>query len=93
MKLKKEDRVKIDVAEDRALAYLNKQHRLELFPANCVAIEIWPNHEMTSQGAGAAASRILKRLSDRGLARWDSNGRNWGWKITNLGRILANKGR
>ena len=33
--------------------------------ANVIADEIWPNHKMTSQGAGGAASRVLKSLEQK----------------------------
>ena len=89
MKLKPAQRVDLPTARARALRYLAIQPRLSLVPANCVAIEIWPDHQMTSQGAGAAASRILKGLEKDGLIRWDSNGQNWGYVITQAGRGVA----
>lgn len=68
------------------MTYLAKQHRFDLIAANAIAIEIWPDHQMTSQGAGAAASRVLKGLQKDGLVRWDSNDDNWGYVITSAGR-------
>lgn len=81
MKLEAQDRVDMATAESRALAALKKR---ELVPASYIAGFIWPDHSMKAQGAGAAASRILKRLSDQGKARWRSDrgtGR-WGWERT-----------
>lgn len=91
MKLEKPMRVSLDVAKQRALAYL-LEHRFTASRANCVALAIWPNHQMRSQGAGAAASRILKRLESDGLVKWTSNSREWGWMITAQGVKAANSG-
>jgi hypothetical protein len=76
VKLKPHMRVDYETAKNRALSVLQKR---EPTVANAVAIEIWPHHEMTSQGAGAAASRILKRMEKEGLVRWTTTDHNWGW--------------
>ena len=76
MKLKPEMRVSYEVAKERALGVLEKRNPTF---ANAVAQVIWPTHRMTSQGAGAAASRILKRMEKEGLVRWTSNAHWWGW--------------
>lgn len=47
--------------------------------ASSIAIFIWPDTEFKAQGAGAAASRILKALEADGKVRWSSDGRQWGW--------------
>lgn len=78
MRLKPHMRVDYETAKERALAVLSKR---ETTYANRVAIAIWPNHEMTSQGAGAAASRILKRMEKEGLVRWTSHRIGWGWVL------------
>lgn len=84
MKLKPHQRVSLEVATQRALDYLEK-HRFQLLPASTVAGAIWPDNAMKAQGAGAAASRILKRLEAEGRTRWtvrhDANGKavSWGW--------------
>lgn len=75
MKLSREQRVSLEVAEARALAAL----RATPLPAATIADAIWPDHRMKQQGAGAAASRILKGLEQRGLARWTSSRRAFGW--------------
>ena len=67
MKLKPHQRVPLDVAEARALSALSEDRPL---PAQWVADAIWPDHQMKPQGAGAAASRIMKRLEKRGLCHW-----------------------
>lgn len=82
-------RVDYEKAKHRALAYLLGRDRRELVKANAVAIVIWPDHQMTSQGAGAAASRILKRIEKEGLCKWDSDGHDWGYRLTNKGRDIA----
>lgn len=78
MKLKKEQRLDMETAKARAMSALC---RTGVVPASHVAATIWPDHSMKAQGAGAAASRILKKLQDEGKARWFHNGTNWGWKL------------
>ncbi len=85
MKLKDGQQVPLEVCKQRALKYLQSQ-AYPYCKANCIALAIWPAHQMTSQGAGASASRILKRLGDDGLVRWNSGGSDWGWEITRQGR-------
>lgn len=75
MKLNREQRVSLEVAQARALAAL----RPTPLPAAAIADAIWPDHGMKRQGAGAAASRILKGLERRGQAAWESSGSGWGW--------------
>lgn len=48
-------------------------------PASAFAEAIWPNHKMKPQGAGAAATRILKAMEKEGRAGWYSRGNQWGW--------------
>jgi hypothetical protein len=74
MKLKPEQRLTADVAEARALSILSRRPVY----ASQAADVIWPDHSMKAQGAGAAASRILKRLERRGLCRWIGGG----WVLT-----------
>jgi hypothetical protein len=66
VKLKADQRLKAEIAESRALGFLSARPVY----ASQVADVIWPDHAMKPQGAGAAASRILKRLERRGLCRW-----------------------
>ncbi len=66
MRLQPHERVTAEVAEARALAFLS----LKPVYATEVADVIWPGHSMKPQGAGAAASRILKRLERKKLCRW-----------------------
>ena len=77
MRLKPEQRVSIDSAKEAALAALNSA--AYPVPASWIATFIWPDHQMKAQGAGAAASRILKRLESEGRCRWASIGHTWGW--------------
>jgi hypothetical protein len=79
LKYSKQPRVPLAVAKERALACLRTAGGL--LPAHWVAAAIWPDHKMHSQGAGGAATRILKRLEKEGLARWDCDGRSWGWRL------------
>jgi hypothetical protein len=76
-------RVPLAVAKFRALAYL-KKHPNELVKAADVAGEIWPGVEFRAQGAGGAASRILKLLEREGLVRWWTSQYpffSWGWQL------------
>jgi hypothetical protein len=66
MKLKQHERVTAEVAESRAMAFLTSKPAY----ATEVADAIWPGHSMKPQGAGAAASRILKRLERKKLCKW-----------------------
>jgi hypothetical protein len=92
MKLKPEDRVSLEVAKRRALGCLAVGYRGGYTYANAVAAEIWPSHQMTSQGAGAAASRILRGLEKEGLVWYGSNATEWGWQITAEGRAALSTG-
>ena len=78
--------VPLEVCQLRALIFLKSNDR-EFAKASSVAYEIWPGVEFKAQGAGAAASRILKRLEKAELVTWDGNEVDWGWKITPAGRM------
>lgn len=75
MKLKPHQRVTLEEAKERALKVLN-YHPLN---ASFIADVIWPDHAMHAQGAGAAASRVLKVLEKEGKARWACTRYSWGW--------------
>lgn len=81
--------VPLATAKARALQHLYK-YPDRLTAASSVAHSIWPGVAFRAQGAGGAASRILKLLADDGLAGWttDHHGDyvNWGWQITKKGR-------
>jgi hypothetical protein len=79
MKLKPEHRVTYDVAKAAALTAMDSA--AYPVPASWIAQFIWPFHEMKAQGAGAAASRILKRMEREGLCRWASIKNHWGWVL------------
>ena len=78
MKLRPDQRVTLETAKERALAALESTRPQN---ASTIAAAIWPDHQMAAQGAGAAASRILKALEVEGKAMWSvtDNGRSWGW--------------
>jgi len=73
-------------AKKRVLAFLRKSN-VKIHKASAFASIIWPDVEFTSQGGGAAASRILKALEKDGLVKWISVGsrasrdQNWGWTL------------
>ena len=47
--------------------------------AAVLAEAIWPDTQFrNAQGAGAAASRVLKALG----CEWTSDKHNWGWRLT-----------
>jgi hypothetical protein len=73
----------------RCLAYMQDRNYRDRSPmkASEVAVAIWPSALFHSQGAGAAASRILKWLQKDGLVCWTSisvgaHRRDWGWILT-----------
>lgn len=71
----KAETVPYDIAKARALGKLTRSP----IPAATIADAIWPDNKMKAQGAGGAASRILRRMEKEGLVRWASNERFWGW--------------
>lgn len=77
MKLKAHQKVSLDVAKQRALNCLAIVDAP--LPASAVADAIWPEHNMKVQGAGAAASRVLKVLEKEKKVKWKSNDNGWGW--------------
>lgn len=80
------NKVSMEDAFKRALFLLTNVHRLELCKASSVAYAIWPGENLNPQGAGGAASRVLRRAQKNGLVVWTSNDHDWGWKATSAGR-------
>ncbi len=72
------ERVPLAECKRRALEYLKKSPGKSYQKASSVAAAIWPGAEFTSQGAGAAASRILRQMIEDGVY-WDSCETDWGW--------------
>ena len=86
--------VPIEEAIRRALRYLDSRPRLYLAKASEVACEIWPDEVfLRGQGAGGAASRILRRAEKAGLAHWTRADGHWGWKLLPAGRAFLLEGR
>jgi hypothetical protein len=81
LKFSNQPSVPLGLAKARALACLEANRGKGVLPAHCVAAVIWPEHRMKSQGAGAAASRILKHLEKEGKARWYGDAAGWGWLV------------
>ena len=74
-----ENPVSLDQARAR-LADYRDHHGSGPHRAGVLAEVIWPDTRfINAQGAGAAASRVLKRIG----CFWDSRDGNWGW-ILNL---------
>lgn len=67
----------------RCLRYMKERNfrKRNLMKANQAAEAIWPGVEFTSQGGGAAASRILKHLERDGQVHWTSSATDWGWAL------------
>lgn len=64
-------------ARERLEAY-RRTHGPGPHRAAILAEVIWPDTKWrAAQGAGASASRVLKRLG----FQWGSNARNWGWYL------------
>lgn len=79
-RLKSEQRVSYSLARLAAWDALSE----DPVPASFVAMAIWPNANFHAQGAGGAASRILHRMKDEGLAYWTvrtslGGHKSWGW--------------
>ena len=77
------ERVSLEECKRRALSYLQEARERDpnaLSKASGVAGAIWPGVEFHAQGAGAAASRILKHLERDGLVQWDAHNGDWGWR-------------
>jgi len=72
-------RVTIKVCDSEAQNRLKKyrdDNGFGPYRASVLADVIWPKTDwVAAQGAGAAASRVLKRLG----CRWTANRENWGW--------------
>lgn len=94
-------RVPIEEAKRRALAYLGKHFGTRHLCRPCeVGRAIWPDarNTMRPQGLGLAAVRILKLLEEDKLSRWEcrsdgmrrtvggwTSSSNWGWIATSRG--------
>lgn len=78
------ERVPMEEAKRRAVEHGRGKG---LLPASDFAGAIWPGAEWrAAQGAGAAASRILKALERDGRARWrveyqGARAFRWGWEV------------
>ena len=69
--------VSLSQAQERLLAY-RVQHGFGPHTAARLAEIIWPDTPWVApQGAGAAATRVLKRLG----CHWDVVGENYGWML------------
>lgn len=70
------------------------EHRFKgLVKASQIGAAIWPQANFKAQGAGAAGSRILRKLIKDGLARWDSRDGDWGYEVTAAGCEAYRKGK
>lgn len=85
--------VPYDECKRRVLVYMASRDRRELQKASRIALEIWPDATfLTGQGAGAAASRILKRMEKEVLVCWHRDYHDWGYKLTDTGRHVQAMG-
>lgn len=73
----------MEIAKERVLSHMRAAHPRHLHKASALSYVIWPDHQMNSQGAGGAASRILRHLEKEGTIQWTSGGGDWGWKLGN----------
>ncbi len=76
MRLGRNERITVEIAERRALASLGTKYPKV---ASAVADDIWPGHPMKAQGAGAAAAGILARLTRKGKVYWTIRNGTWGY--------------
>ena len=75
--------VALTEAKQRLIAYRDDHESGQLFPASRLAYVIWPDAEfLNAQGAGAAASRVLKKIG----ATWMHQRQRgiWGWSLARL---------
>jgi len=81
-------RVKNKVSLSEARKRLQKfkyKHGRKLFYASELADVIWPEKPfINSQGAGAAASRVLKRVNAYWIIRRHSYGYERGWSLEHV---------
>ena len=89
--------VPLDECKRRALVRMASERRGYLFRPSQLAYAIWPGVEFRAQGAGAAASRILKRMIEDDTVRWcsqhDGSWQDWGYELTPKGRLEAVRAR
>jgi hypothetical protein len=80
-RIQPDQRVSYEEAKARALRCM--KDRRTLYHASQVGADIWPGANLRSQGLGAAASRILKRMESEGLVRQGPSKNNdaWGWYL------------
>lgn len=75
--------VTLEEARDRLLVF-RRQNDMGPHRAATLAEVIWPDGKwLSAQGAGAAATRILKKLG----CYWTSRRNNWGWILIFNDRI------
>lgn len=73
-------KVDLSVARERLSAYAQK-HGSGPFVASMLAEVIWPGEKFKRpQGAGGAATRVLKKLD----CGWVMKQGSWGWSLENL---------
>ena len=78
------EKVSLHEAKARLVAYRDSQPP-QLHGASMLAQVIWPNNSfLNAQGAGAAASRVLKKLGCQWKSRCRDGVRDWGYSLTEL---------
>lgn len=77
------DHLSYETCRERVLTYL-RDKKGELVTASSIADHVWPGHPMKRQGAGGAATRVLKRMEAEGVVCWRAIERHgakfWGWR-------------
>lgn len=73
----------MDECKRRVLKYMKaNRKRYRFFRASQLAYVIWPGEEfLRAQGAGAAASRVLKHMERDKTVRWSSGDGDWGYQL------------
>lgn len=85
--------VPIEECQRRALEYMSRSRPANLFKASQIGYAIWPEGNFKAQGAGAAGSRILRRLVKTGEVSWEVTESDWGYRLTAAGRnAVAGRG-
>lgn len=79
--------VPLDECKLRCVSAMQQKPSGTIFRASQLAYYIWPGTNFKAQGAGAAASRILRRLQTENIVKFVGDRENWGYALT--GRALT----
>ena len=80
--------VPLEECKRRAMGWIKSRPHGYMAKMSEFSAPIWPDTTfLNGQGAAAAASRIIGHLKRDGFIEWDRDASNWGWRLTEKGRI------